>query len=127
MTGAMQAARVEDTRKSRRINVRFRAEFTGRKVRGAGVVQNISLGGALIEQADPLLLSGGEVKVRFSFFENSVPVEVPAEIVRETSSGFAVRFRDLSRRMRSVLTVAISRAAAQDASTQETASTSLVS
>lgn len=127
MPGAMPLDRVEDTRKSRRINVRFRAEFTGRKVRGAGVVQNISLGGALIEQADPLLLSGGEVKVRFSFFENALPVEVPAEIVRETRSGFAVRFLDLNRRMRNVLTVAISRAAAQDTVTQATPSPSLVS
>lgn len=74
-----------------------------------GVVQNISSDGALIEEAEPLLMAGGHVAIRFSFFEDSDPVEINADIVRETEQGFAVRFVGLDARIRRVLALAVSR------------------
>jgi hypothetical protein len=103
--------RLQELRRTRRIAVCFRAEFSGRHVRGSGTVQNISLSGALIEEANPLLLTGAEIVLRFPFFHDSLPVELPARVVRETAAGFGVHFRPLASRLHRVLTLAISRVA----------------
>jgi hypothetical protein len=99
-----------EKRTARRIRVRFRARYKGRNVTGSGLVRNISISGALIDPAEPPLLAGGEVRVRFSFFEDSLPVELKALVARETASGFAVRFTEVSPRVLSLLRLAVSRA-----------------
>ena len=99
-----------NSRTRRRIDVSFRVEYTGRNVRGHGVVKNLSLTGALVEQAEPTLIAGGSIVLQFSFFDESLPVEIPAKVVRETETGFAVHFGGLDRRVQQLLAVAISRA-----------------
>ncbi len=93
-----------------RARVRFRAEYRARGVDGSGFVRNISHSGALIDPAEPPLLAGGTLKLRFSFFEDSLPVEVKAEVVRETKTGFGVRFTEMDPRLRGIIKQAISRA-----------------
>ena len=93
-----------------RISVRFSAAYRGWNLNGSGTVRNISESGALIDPAEPLLVSGGRIKIRFSFFEDSLPVEVAAVVARETETGFAVRFTGLDQRLRAVLNMAIARA-----------------
>ena len=92
-----------------RAMVRFRVDYLGPTFEGHGTVLNISRTGALIEDADRLLMTGSEIKLRFSFFEGSLPIEIPAEVVRETDQGFGVRFTKLSPRTRSVLGLAIAK------------------
>lgn len=99
----------DEAPRPRRIPVRFTAEYSGRGVEGSGTVRNISHSGALIEQAEPLLIAGGDVRLRFSFFESSLPVEIRAKVVRETDQGFAVRFVELTPRITAVLKLAIAR------------------
>jgi hypothetical protein len=92
-----------------RVDMRVPVEFSGRRVRGRGFIRNISESGALVEDAEPLVVAGGRIRLRFAFFAESVPVEIPATVVRETSSGFAVQFAGLDLRMRNVLALVISR------------------
>ncbi len=96
-------------RRRPRAHVRFRVDYRGPSFEGTGLVLNISTSGALIEDADRLLMTGIDITLVFSFFENSVPIEVPAEVVRETEQGFGVQFRKLNPRTRSVLSMAISK------------------
>ena len=99
-----------DARSTRRVDVELRAEYSGEGVSGNGTVRNISLGGAMIAGPLPADAEGSELRVRFAFFADSVPIEVRALIVRETEHGFAVRFVGLNGRVRALLGFAIARA-----------------
>jgi hypothetical protein len=96
-------------RTKRRVDMRVPVEFSGRHVRGRGFLCNISESGALVEDADPLVVAGGRVRLRFAFFQDSLPVEIPATVVRETPTGFAVQFAGLDARLKSVLALVIAR------------------
>lgn len=104
----------------RRVGVHFDTQYRGKGVEGSGTVLNISHSGALIEPAEPLLISGGEIRLRFSFLESSVPIEIRARVVRETDHGFAVQFVDLTPRIAAVLKLAISRSIEDDGSDDST-------
>jgi hypothetical protein len=99
-----------EARKFPRLSVSFAIEYSGRSVRGTGTVRNISSSGALIENAEPLLLAGGEVQLSFSIFGNSLPITVPAKVVRETETGFGVEFLEMNVRSRKILKMAITKA-----------------
>ncbi len=103
----------ENDRKTKRVDVRFRADYDTEHLSGTGLVDNVSAGGALIGNATTLLLRGTEVKIRFSFFKNSAPVEIPAEVIRETDNGFAVRFTFITARTKAIITRAVALAAAE--------------
>ncbi len=96
-------------RRKARASVRFKVAYHGPSFEGTGTVLNISKTGALIEDCDRLLMTGIDIKLSFSFFEDSIPIEVPATVVRETEQGFGVQFTKLSPRTRSVLGMAISK------------------
>jgi hypothetical protein len=90
--------------------VRFPVSFTGRNTQGRAYAQNISVSGALLVDADPLLLAGGKIRVSFSLFPDSLPIDIDADVVRETEDGFAVRFSDTDPRARGVLRRAVAKA-----------------
>ncbi len=69
---------------------------------------NVSATGALLENAEPLLISGGKIRLRFSLAQDAIPVDVAAEVVRETETGFAVRFTRMDARFKAVLRASIS-------------------
>ena len=71
---------------------------------------SVSASGALLEDAEPLLLSGGKINLRFSLVQDALPIDVAAEVVRETETGFAVRFTSMDARVKAVLRTAISKA-----------------
>jgi hypothetical protein len=97
-----------------RVQVQFSCEFYGRKIQGNGLVRNISTSGALIEDAEPLLISGTQIRMRFALGSDTVPVELTAEVARETEGGFAVRFDSMDARVRAVMHKLISRACERD-------------
>ena len=113
-------------RKKLRATVRFQVAYLARgrtgeaesgrpaALEGTGKIRNISRGGALIDEADQRLEPGAQIKLRFSFLEDSIPVEVPAEVIRETETGFAVEFKKLSHRTRAVLGMAIAKLRANE-------------
>jgi len=92
-----------------RVEMRVPVEFRGRRTQGRGFIRNISESGALVEDAEPLVVAGGRIRLRFAFFEDSLPVEIPASVVRETASGFGVQFSGLDARLRNVLAMLIAR------------------
>jgi len=98
-----------EARRTRRVTVQFNAEYAGEKAEASGVVRNISLGGALIESPTSPGTQGSEVRIRFAFFADAVPIEVRALVVRETENGFAVRFVGLNGRIRALLGFALAR------------------
>jgi len=104
-----------------RVRVRFETQFRGRRTDGRGTVRNISTSGALIEPAKPLPLAGTRLVLRFSFYEGSVPIDVPARVVRETPGGFAVEFLGMDERTRSLLGLAIGKLLSQPSTSQPTA------
>jgi hypothetical protein len=102
------------SQRSHRVTVQFTTEYTGKRVDGTGTVRNISQTGALIEPAEPPLAPGSHIRVRFSFLDSTLGVELAAEIVRKTPSGFAIRFNEMEERPRNILTLMIARAVARD-------------
>ncbi len=80
-----------------------------RPLEGTGRVRNISKSGALIEDADEVVMPGSSIKLRLSFLEDAIPVDIPAEVIRETETGFAVEFKKLNPRTSAVLGVAIAK------------------
>ena len=80
-----------------------------RPLEGTGRVSNISKSGALLEDVDPLVMPGSSIKLRLSFLEDSIPVEIPAEVIRNTETGFGVEFKKLNPRTRAVLGMAIAK------------------
>jgi hypothetical protein len=104
--------RARERRANQRVRVRFPVSFTGKNTEGRAYARNISTTGALLEEAEPLLVAGGRIRLRFSLFPDSLPIEVTAEVVRETQHGFAVRFTEMDPRFRGVLRMAVTRAIA---------------
>ena len=85
-----------------------------RPLEGTGRVRNISKSGALIEDADPLVAPDSSIKLRLSFLEDSIPVEIPAQVIRESGTGFAIEFKKLTARTRAVLGMAIAKLRASE-------------
>jgi hypothetical protein len=101
---------VANRRARPRLDLRFQVQFAGHRLSGAGVVINISEGGALIGSAEPRVPLGKRIRLRFAFFEDSLPVDIPGKVVRETPEGFAVQFSGLDERLKRLLSVALLKA-----------------
>lgn len=92
-----------------RVPLDLPCEFHGRKLSGRGIVKNVSVSGALIDEASSLLITGTMVRLRFSFGEGASPIEVKGEVSRETPCGFALRFVAVDPRTRGTLKASIER------------------
>jgi hypothetical protein len=101
-------------RSAERGQVRFSAEYAGKRVEGSGSVANLSHTGGLIEPAEPKLESGACVRLRLSLTGHAEPLEVDAEVVRQSAEGFAVRFGELATPVREALRLEIAQALARD-------------
>ncbi len=77
-----------------RHEMRAAVAFWGSHLEGGGTISNISVSGALIEPASPSVLPGTTLKLFVNGVEFS-SVELSAEVVRTTPSGFAVSFDEL--------------------------------
>jgi hypothetical protein len=106
---AAEAPEEGNKRAKERVAMGVPVEFRGRRTQGRGCIRNISESGALVEDAQPLVVAGGRIRLRFAFFGDSLPVEIPATVVRETATGFGVQFSGLDARLRSVLALVIAK------------------
>jgi hypothetical protein len=91
-------------------SARLRTDFTCRYGNGTGVIRSISASGVVIEQAEPRLVVGDEVRLRFSLLEDTLPIEIRAIVTEGTETGFEAEFHGLSVRTRKLLRMAISKA-----------------
>ena len=74
-------------------------EYEQASATGRGTTWDVSTSGVHVAMShtsapSPLLI-GSEVKLRFSFFAGSFGTAFPANVVRHTPEGFAVRFDQL--------------------------------
>lgn len=92
------------------VSARLRTDFTCRYGNGKGVIRSISASGVVIEQAEPRLVVGDEVRLRFSLLEDTLPIEIRANVTEGTETGFEAEFHGLSVRTRKLLRMAISKA-----------------
>ncbi len=81
--------------------------FSGPDLEGGGSLANISISGALIEPASPSVAPGTRLSLLVPYFPRTHlelrSVELRAEVVRETPTGFAVLFKELGLEARRIL------------------------
>jgi hypothetical protein len=78
---------------------------------GTGITRDISLHDAQIEQVSCRLRPGSKMILKVAFVPTA-PLELPAEVVRETQTGFAVRFVDLDAELQDLMKAFLSNLAA---------------
>ena len=72
---------------------------------GAAMLWEISASGARVEQAVVNPVHGEKLRIEFSFFQDSPPIELKGEVVRITETGgFCMKFVSLTPRMKQILT-----------------------
>ena len=98
-------------RTEQRFELRIPVDYESCGIQSKGLLWDISTTGARIEQASQPQL-GTEVKLTLAFFPGATPVALRGEVVRQTESGFAVKFHHLDPRTKQLLSVALPRAAA---------------
>ncbi|MEE9280272.1 MAG: PilZ domain-containing protein [Myxococcota bacterium] len=84
-------------------------EYRGDAVLGTGTIWNVSASGALVERASTIVETGTPLRIRVSYYPGSFEIELPSEVVRTTSTGFAIRFTDLDESSRRLLARVLSR------------------
>jgi hypothetical protein len=85
----------QEKRAAPRVKLRGPTEYRNAGVEGHGTVWDISASGALIEAASQLIEPGERIGLRSSFFPGSFDIELRADVVRHTETGFAVQFVEL--------------------------------
>lgn len=85
----------DDRRVDPRFPIRVPVEYQHPTVVGRGTTWDISYSGARVEGASFRIRVGAGVMLRFSFFPGSFETWFPANVVRHTTSGFAVHFEEL--------------------------------
>ena len=84
-----------ERRPAPRFALRAPVEFRGGDITGHGTIENISASGALVEGVSPPVPQGTALGLQPSYYPGSSEVELWAEVVRTTDTGFAVRFINL--------------------------------
>ncbi len=86
-------------RRDTRIPIRFEGFYSAGRVKGVGVLANISYSGALIEDTAMRPEIGTRIKLYVHLkppcaFEAATPSELIGVVSRHSSDGFAVKFED---------------------------------
>ncbi len=84
---------------------RFQAHafYTADGVEGRGVLTDLSVTGARIKKATDRMATGTRIKLLIAVREDCFPMEIEAEVVRDTASGFAIEFSDVDSRLKNFL------------------------
>jgi hypothetical protein len=102
-----EASSGADRREEERIDKFGWARFQSGDVEGQGLATNLSLSGVMIERASQQLGPGTKVVLRLKVAGGYETVSIEAEVVRESDTGFALRFTNLEPRVASLLGDAI--------------------
>ena len=79
------------------------AFFTADGVEGRGVLVDLSVTGARIEKATNRVATGTSINLQIAVREDCFPMEIEAEVVRDTESGFAIEFSRVDSRLKNFL------------------------
>ncbi len=112
MGSVPSAERRPERRDPQRFTLRIPVDYEISSSQGKGLLWDISTSGARVEQASLAVELGTEITLMLAFFPGATPVSLRGEIVRQTESGFALKFHPLEGRVQLLLNVALPRAAA---------------
>ena len=91
-----------------RVRLLRHAYFAAGRVEGRGILHDLSITGACINEASPRVKPGIQIRLTFALREQDVPVGIWGKVVRKTETGFAVEFIRLDRSLRELLQRVIS-------------------
>ena len=97
-----------ERRGASRVRLLTHAYFAAGRVEGRGILHDLSITGACINEASPRMKPGTELRLTFALREDDLPVRIRGKVVRETETGFAVEFIKLARGLRELLQRVIS-------------------
>ena len=86
-----------ERRSSLHVPVGSRALFSADRIEGQGILHDLSPEGARIEEASARLPPRSRVRISFEILGEVFPLWIPATVVRETETGFAVQFLEMDR------------------------------
>jgi hypothetical protein len=75
------------------------------------VLSDLSVTGARIEKATDRLVMGARLTLLIAVREDCFPMEIEAEVVRDTATGFAIKFLNVDDRLKNFLEFAMRQAA----------------
>ncbi len=81
--------------------------FIAGKIEGSGFILNVSLSGAYVHEASQRLEVGTRVDLYFLQEKTERRLHAVGDVVRETESGFAVRFLRVERELRRLVLSAV--------------------
>ena len=89
------------------LGIPARYQVRGEDLTATGRIENISKSGALLDEQSREVPVGSRVRLSFSLYPDSRPLQLSAEVVRVDTSGMAVRFTDVDPRNRKLLEAAL--------------------
>ncbi len=89
------------------LGIPARYQVRGEDLTATGRIENISKSGALVDDQSYEVPVGSRVRLSFSLYPDSRPLQLSAEVVRIATSGFAVRFTNVDPRNRKLLEAAL--------------------
>ncbi|MDJ0868271.1 MAG: PilZ domain-containing protein [Myxococcota bacterium] len=90
---------MSEKRRDYRVKTEFETLYSSTKKYGAGMLADISYSGALIEGVSDKPPLGSELRL-LVFLRPVSPFELVGEVVRHTTDGFAVEYKDLDPEVR---------------------------
>ena len=91
---------VSERRAAPRIQLLSHAFYWADRVEGRGELHDVSMTGARIEEASTPMKPGTKLRVTFGLNECGTAIQLWADVVRETETGFAVQFLEMDRLLR---------------------------
>ncbi len=89
------------------LGIPARYQVRGEDLTATGRIENISKSGALLDEQSYEVPVGSRVRLSFSLYPDSRPLQFSAEVVRIATCGFAVRFTNVDPRNRKLLEAAL--------------------
>ncbi len=86
------------------------AFYTADGIEGRGVLTDLSVTGARIKKATDRMATGTRITLLIAVREDCFPMEIKAEVVRDTASGFAIEFSDVDSRLKKFLEFVLTQA-----------------
>ena len=84
----------QERRAAPRVSIRVPTEYKN-STQGNGFTENVSSTGVLLEHTSAEIPIDTELRIRFSFFQDSFDTVFTGAVVRYTEDGFAARFVNL--------------------------------
>lgn len=80
-----------------------RVHFSAGRMEGTGLIEDLSLSGANIAEADCCPALGSRVRLSFATGESQSPLYASGKVIRRRPSGFALRFEAVERSLQNFL------------------------